>query len=212
LSIARTEPQPQGSARSEPVKLWSLSTLALIGVNLVPIFGALFLGWNLGMVMLLYWAESGVVGFYNLCKMAVIGRWQALSKGPLFVVHFGAFMFAHFVFLYVLFIAGPEAAFSGDPFTDVAALFRSVWPAIVGLFVSHGISFFSNFLGRREYEGRTIGRQMSEPYQRIMFMQLVLIFGGGITMILGDSRPVLMGAICFKVVFDVRAHLKERRV
>jgi chromate transport protein ChrA len=121
-------------------------------------------------------------------------------------------MSVHFLFLYTLFIAGPQAGISGTELAEVAKLFRGLWPAIAALFVSHGISFFVNFLGRREYEGRSIRQQMTAPYRRIVFMHLVLILGGGISMILGDSRPVLMAAICLKVVFDVLAHLKERRV
>lgn len=29
-------------------------------------------------------------------------------------------------------------------------------------------------------------------------------------MLIGDSTPALIAAIAFKIVFDVRAHLKER--
>ena len=38
-----------------------------------------------------------------------------------------------------------------------------------------------NFLGRREYVGRKLGRQMSEPYKRIVIMHVTIIFGGMLT-------------------------------
>jgi hypothetical protein len=51
---------------------------------------------------------------------------------------------------------------------------------------------------------------MSEPYGRIVFMHLVLIFGGAVTMFLGESTPVLLVVIGLKIGFDIKAHLKER--
>jgi hypothetical protein len=40
---------------------------------------------------------------------------------------------------------------------------------------------------------------------------LVLIFGGGVTMFLGETTPVLLIVIGLKIYFDVKAHLKERK-
>ena len=51
---------------------------------------------------------------------------------------------------------------------------------------------------------------MSEPYERIAFMHLVLIFGGGLTLVLGEPTPVLLVVIALKIWFDVKAHLKQR--
>ena len=53
---------------------------------------------------------------------------------------------------------------------------------------------------------------MAEPYGRIVFMHLVLIFGGGLTLVLGEPAPVLLIVIALKVWFDVMAHLKQRKV
>jgi len=164
------------------------------------------------MIMLLYWAESAVIGFFNLCKIIVIGKWAALAAGPFFLGHFGGFMAVHFLFLYTLFLRDPatDPEMSGS-LSVVAQLFLGVWPALLALFVSHGFSFFHNFLGRGEYRGRSVKDQMGEPYSRIIFMHLVIIFGGGLSMILGDAAPVIMGVIVLKTVIDLRAHLKQRQ-
>jgi hypothetical protein len=193
----------------EPVSLSSPSTLALIIANLVPLAGAAWLGWDLGYVMVLYWAESAIIGVSNICKIIVIGRWRAVLAVPFFAGHFGGFMAIHFLFLYGLFITGPQDMGGGD-LSEVAQMFVSLWPALGMLCISHAVSFYSNFLRRREYRGRTIQTQMSEPYRRIVFMHLVLIFGGGLTMILGQSAPVLMLVIVAKIWVDVRAHLTQR--
>ena len=210
--------ETQGSAvydrivKDEGLSLTSGSTLVLIAANLFPVAGAVFFGWNLGLVMVLYWAESAIIGFYNLLKIIVIGRWFALLAGPFFLGHFGGFMAVHFLFLYTIFIKGPAAATSeGTGLGEVWQMFYGLWPALLALVFSHGYSFLQNFLGRGEYRGRTVNNQMSEPYSRIIFMHLVIIFGGGLTLVLGDSTPVLLLVIGLKILFDVRAHLREHR-
>ena len=193
-----------------PLTLTSPTSLVLIITNLIPVAGSVFLGWNLSDVMVLYWAESAVIGFFNICKIIIIGRWAALFSAPFFAAHFGAFMAVHFMFIYTIFIQQFQAGGgSAGELAEVALLFTSLWPALAALFISHAYSFFSNFLGRKEYRGKTVNDQMSEPYGRIMFMQLVLIIGGGLTMALGSPVPVLLIMIALKIFFDVKAHLKQ---
>ncbi len=196
--------------RQPPLSLSSPSSLVLIVANLIPVAGSVFLGWNLSDVMVLYWAESAVIGLFNIFKIIIIGRWAALFAAPFFVGHFGGFMAVHFLFIYTIFIKQFQAGNAGDgELAEVALLFTSLWPALAALFISHAFSFFANFLGRREYLGKTVNNQMSEPYSRIIFMQVVLIFGGGLTMVLGSPVPVLLIMIVVKIVFDVKAHLKQ---
>jgi hypothetical protein len=196
---------------ANPVTLSSPSTLALIIANLIPLAGAAFMGWDLSDVMVLYWAESAVIGFFNLCKIIVIGRWFAVLAGAFFLGHFGAFMAVHFLFIYAIFVQGLQNdTGSFGELSEVAQLFIGLWPALLALFVSHAFSFYRNFLGRQEYRGRTVQNQMSEPYSRIIFMHLVLIFGGGLSLFLGEPAPVLIIVIGLKIWFDVKAHLKQR--
>jgi hypothetical protein len=197
-------------AEQESLSLASPSSLALIVANLVPLAGAAFFGWELSDVMVLYWAESAIIGFFNICKIAVIGRWFALLAAPFFAGHFGGFMAVHFLFVYGIFVEGMQAGGSAGDLREVAALFVALWPALLALFLSHGYSFVANFLGRQDYRDRTVRDQMAEPYTRIVFMHLVLIFGGGLTLILGGPTPVLLLVIGAKIWFDLRAHLKQR--
>jgi len=195
---------------SVPLSLTSPSTLLLIIANLVPIAGSIFLGWNLADVMVLYWAESAVIGFFNICKMAVIGGWTVLLAGPFFAGHFGGFMAIHFLFIYTLFVKQPQqgGALVGD-LAEVSQLFINLWPALLALFASHGFSYYQNFLGRKEFRGKTMNSQMTEPYNRIIFMHLVLILGGGLSLVLGGATPVLIIVIGLKIYFDIKAHLKQ---
>jgi hypothetical protein len=201
---------PGTPATLAPVTLASPSTVALIIANLAPIFGAIFMGWNLSDVMVLYWAETAIIGVFNIVKIAMVSGWAALLAGPFFAAHFGGFMSVHFLFIYGIFIQGPQDL-SGGKLSDVVQLFVVLWPALAALFASHAFSFFHNFVGRREYRGRTLNKQMMEPYSRIIFMHLVIIFGGGLTLVLGEPTPVLLIVMGLKIWVDVKAHTKQRK-
>ena len=179
--------------------------------NLVPVIGALYFGWDLSSVLVISWAESAVIGFYNICKMLVIGGISSFFYGIFFISHFGAYMAIHFMFLYQIFIKGMNSAASVS-IEEVSLYLVNLWPAILALFVSHGISFIQNFLGRKEYINRTAKKQMSEPYQRIVFMHLVIIIGAGLSAILGEKSWVIMLVIAAKVIVDIRAHARERKL
>lgn len=201
----------ESNVRIENTPFFTFSTLVLVLANLVPVIGALFFGWDLSSVLVIYWAESAVIGFYNLCKMLVIGGISALFYGVFFISHFGAFMAIHFMFLYQIFIKGIDSSGSTS-IEEVSLYLGGLWPAIVALFVSHGISFMQNFLGRKEYLNRTARKQMGEPYQRIVFMHLVIIIGAGLSTMLGEKSWVLMLIIAAKVIVDIRAHARERTI
>ena len=62
------------TVNGEPLSLGSASTLVLVVANLVPVAGTLFLGWNLSDVLVLYWAESAVIGFFNIGKIILIRK------------------------------------------------------------------------------------------------------------------------------------------
>jgi hypothetical protein len=108
--------------------LGSATTLALIVANLIPLLGALFWQWDLGALMVLYWAESAIIGFFNLCKILVIGRWSGIFLGIFFLGHFGGFMAGHFLFIYTLFVEGlGEGSSSGGDLRAVAEMFTICW-------------------------------------------------------------------------------------
>jgi hypothetical protein len=211
-----TEPTPAVGAdpeQDEPVPaLRSLSGLALVGANLVPLAGVLFFGWDLANVIVLFWAESAVIGFYTLLKIIVVGRLGALIAAPFFIGHFGGFMAGHFLLIYGLFVRGLDSP--GSPPGAAAALrqiFYPLWPALAGLFISHGLSFADNFIGRREYARTTTNGLMIAPYARIVVMQLALIFGGWMILLLRSPVPALALLIVFKTVLDFSAHRKEHQ-
>jgi hypothetical protein len=196
------------AAINAPETPWTM--VALVGANIVPLAGVLFLGWDLGTVMLLFWAENAVIGFYNLLKLAVVAKWGFLFVGPFFLGHYGGFMAGHFMFVYYLFVRGlNNAASELSATSELLQLAHAVWPALAMLLISHGISFRMNFVGKREFEGRTVNEQMSEPYKRIMILHVTIIFGGWIVMLLGNAVGALLFLVIIKTIVDLAAHRKE---
>lgn len=191
-----------------PVRWHSLSSLALIAANMIPLLGVLFFAWDVGEIMLLFWAESAVIGFYNLLKMIKIGKWAALFYGPFFVGHYGGFMAGHLLFIYGFF----GNSFGENTDIDQQQLFAdfiALSPALLAFFVSHGISYLNNFLGRHEYLNKDISAQMGQPYKRIIIMHVTIIFGGFLAMTMESALPALLLLIILKVAADLRGHLRE---
>ena len=83
--------------------------------------------------------------------------------------------------------------------------------SFLALFVSHGLSFFQNFIGRIEFVDRDIREQMGEPYSRILIMQCSLLLGGVIAGAFDSALPILLLLILLKAVTDLRAHLLEHK-
>jgi uncharacterized protein DUF6498 len=208
------EPAPISVAEAAaPVAArWPLASgVALVLANLLPLLGVLLGGWKLEQIMLLFWAESGVIAFYTVLKMILVGRWLAIVAGPFFLAHFGAFMAIHLLFIYDLFVRGLRHAGPEPRALDaLAGIFAPLWPALLALAVSHGISFAVNFLGRSEHRGVTVSSLMQAPYRRVMVMQLTLIAGGWLLMAFRTPVPALAILVVLKIVADLRAHRNER--
>jgi hypothetical protein len=203
-------PNPQSPVPAPSVA--SPSGIALIAANLLPLAGVVFLGWDLAEIVLLYWAESAVIAFYTALKMAVVGKLLAVVSVPFFLAHFGGFMAMHFLFIYMFFIRGIAA--SGPEPAALEALrttFVPLWVPLAALVVSHGVSFRTNFLGRREHASTTMNALMTAPYNRIIVMHLTLIVGGWIILGLGSTTGALALLIVIKTFVDFTAHRKEHR-
>jgi hypothetical protein len=186
------------------------SSAALIAANMVPLAGVLFFGWDLATVMVLFWAESAVIGFYTALKMAVTGGVWAIFGVVFFLGHFGGFMAMHFLFIYLLFIRGLHAAGPEPGVRDaLLRIFVPLWIPLAALAISHGVSFVSNFLGRREYERTRVQALMAAPYSRIMVMQFTVIFGGWVVLLLKNPVPALALLVLIKTAMDLRAHRRE---
>jgi hypothetical protein len=197
-----------------------IAALLLIVVNLIPLFGVFFFGWSLFSILLLYWLENGIIGFFNIFKIAlarapssggsgftVNGRPVSPSNKEIriifFIFHYGLFWTVHGVFVFAFF-GPPFGLFSGVGLRGVAI-------AAAALFLSHGVSFVVNFLGKEEYLTVSPDKQMSEPYSRVVVLHVTILVGGFFADSLGAPLAALILLVLLKTVIDLLAHLREHR-
>ena len=90
------------------------SLVLLVLANLLPVYGVLFLDWDIAALVVLYWSENLVLGFYTLARMLVVSPLGSLFYGLFFSIHYGGFCAVHGLFILIMLI-NPEAEFlSGD--------------------------------------------------------------------------------------------------
>ncbi|MEM6431772.1 MAG: DUF6498-containing protein [Deinococcota bacterium] len=149
----------------------SASIVAVIAVNLFPLIGVIAFGWQLFTIILLYWLENAIIGMFNVLKMTVaqgsIG--EKSFNIPFFIVHYGGFWIGHGIFLWLTF--APPAESRQGVVTDLR------W-VLLGLLLSHGISFVTQYLGEGEFRNAHVHVLLFLPYARVMTLHVAIIAGG----------------------------------
>jgi len=215
----------------EPPSL--LPVVALVIANLVPLAGVLFGGWTVGEVVILYWIENLVIGAMNVARMACArpdalfenadpgkrpkaGEWALAKTFPIlfFIAHFGAFCAGHGTFLAILF---PVKGLDGREMEIGALVLHmlgnpGVLVAVLGLLVSHLISFFRNYLGREEYRHADFGQLMMRPYGRIIVVHIFIIAGAFIVTGMNSPLIAMVLFVVIKTAVDLHMHQRERKL
>ncbi len=202
------------------VNITTPAAWALVVANLVPLFGVFWLGWDAFALLLLFWLENVVIGFFNVLRMAVArGNGSATASRffliPFFVIHFGAFTLGHGVMLFAIFsgLVGVGRPEPGELFGLVLEQVRDrhlEW-SLLALFVSHGVSFVTNTLAGGEFRQMRLDKQMSRPYGRVVMMHLTVLVGALLAQLLGNNAWALVVLVGLKLAVDLRSHLAERR-
>jgi Family of unknown function (DUF6498) len=216
---------------------------ALLVANAIPLFGVLFLGWNVWTILTIYWLENGVVGIFNVLKMSraegslpvgsgvvatvngrpVAGSGKAILI-PFFIVHYGLFWLVHGIFILTL---PMFMAFGGGGFFDGGGVFDGGAPSeggagiasdpgaiafvLLGLFISHGISYQLNYIGRGEYLRTSVVKQMAAPYGRLVVLHITIILGGMAIAFTGAPAAAVLVLVLLKTALDLGFHLAEHR-
>ncbi|MBN2400315.1 MAG: hypothetical protein JXI33_08255 [Candidatus Aminicenantes bacterium] len=191
------------------------SSLALLTANLMPLLGVLAFNWNVMPIMVFYWTENLVIGFYNVLKMrraqgSVAGSHTTLNGRPVqqsdrramivfFILHYGLFTLCHGVFVLVLFRGG---------FGGVSS---ELGLALLLLTVSHGISYRRNFIGHGEYQRVAFTGLFWQPYSRVIVMHLTIVLGGSWAQAKGSPIFALLVLVMLKTAIDLALHLLEHK-
>ena len=205
----------------------------LVLANLIPLFGVLFLNWDVGSLVVLYWSENLVIGGYTILKMLLKANRRERILVLFFTLHYGGFCAIHGFFVLQL------TRFAGEDWVHPAAV---SWPgplaiiqmflnlvqqlltaaprefllACLALVVSHGVSFVLVYLGQREYEHTTMSALMNAPYRRIAVLHIAIIAGGFLVVQLGSPLGLLVALVALKIGMDIilhnRAHAPRRQL
>ena len=190
-----------------------LAILALVLVNLIPLYGVIFSDWSVAMVLYLYWAETVIVGIFAILKLPWVAGWESLFLIPFFCMHFGIFMFVHVAFL-GQFVSKDKFSFSpsGEIERQLGAL-KPHWAWVLGAMVaSHGVSYVLNFLKRHEEQALSTMNVMVGAYARVIAMHVAVVIGGFFVMGLGEATGVLVILVLMKLAFDLFAHTREHSI
>ena len=205
----------------EPLKnagVWkSPSVIVLALANLIPLGGVLFFGWQVFPIMFLFWFENVVVGGFNVLKM-ILARGAGSQAGvklflvPFFIVHYGIFTAVHGAFVFVLF--GADFRGSKDALPDFYLVRDLVtqqhlgW-AVLGLMVSRGFSFVTNYVLNGAYRTAIAPVLMIQPYGRVIVLHVAILGGGFLVMLMGAPAAGLALLVLLKIGLDVLAHAKQ---
>jgi hypothetical protein len=212
-----------------------LAIALLLVVNLIPLAGAIFWGWNVFTLLILYWLENGIVGVFNVLKMAlaqgpldtrsgapeIVTTVSRLTLIPFFIVHYGIFWVVHGVFVLSL-PAFIGLGTSGPPILPDGSLIgfdeESLGPRLdlvalgaIGLAISHGVSFVFNYLGRGEFRTARLGMLMFAPYVRLVALHVTIIVGGMLSIALGSPVGSMIVLVPIKIAIDLALHVREHR-
>ncbi|MDH3527836.1 MAG: DUF6498-containing protein [Gammaproteobacteria bacterium] len=206
----------------------SITLVVLVLANLVPLFGVLRLDWDVGSIVVLYWAENLIIGFYTVIKLLLAAGVKGLFLVLFFIMHYGGFCGVHGFFVLSLTNFGgeqpaltPGADWPGplifpQMLMNVARQVLAAAPdallwAVAALLLSHGVSFLLNYIGNRENESQTTNTIMTAPYKRIVVLHIAIIAGGFLVMSLGSPVGLLVALVALKIVMDIMLHRRSHR-
>jgi hypothetical protein len=209
-----------------------IAVIVLVAVNIVPLIGVMFWGWDVGTILITYWLENGVIGLINIPKILLAGGANNIGGAAMagfFAIHYGGFWIGHGIFVFLIAGIASRGMFGfffgsgfpssggfggfgglGGPGTGTAGPDDGQILLIVALlFASHGLSFLVNYRGRKEYLNTTPMKQMFQPYGRLIILHITIIFGA--FLIIGLGQPILLVAllVLLKTGVDLLFHLRE---
>lgn len=164
------------------------ATAAAIVIGaLVPVFGVLFLNWNAGEILVLFWIENVIVGALTAPRILAAGRAgpASLFLTGFFLFHYGFFCAVHLVF--VLLLAGGFLGRQGelfDPLTHSLAQPAFLW-GIAAIAVLDLVSQIRDWWLPGRWRDATPQLEMGRPYGRIIVLHMTILIGAWAALSLG---------------------------
>lgn len=181
--------------------LFERTTLTLLAINVATIVIALLFEWSLLHLVITFWFQSVIIGYFNYKKLKSLER----GTGPMssffskfFLMHYGGFhaVYALFLLIFVSF------QITGQSFD---------WLDLLSLTLGMGAFFFTHLQSFTQNWPREKGSANSLtlfyfPYVRIVPMHLTILVG-----FMMPSQAGLMIFMLLKTFADVGMHMFEHR-
>jgi hypothetical protein len=189
---------------------FNLSLILLIISNIIVISLALKQNWNFATIIMVYFSQSVIIGFFNFIKILRLKKFSTknfhmnglpvdpTSKTKISVAFFFLFHYGFFHFLYLFSLISKyfrEAFFSNTKFVLFSIFF---------FFINHLLSFLINQKIDSE-KIPNIGKIMSFPYARIIPMHFFLLIGVN----LSNNSQSLLFFLILKTIADLVMHQIE---
>jgi len=202
----------------------TISDFLLIVVNLIPLYGVWFEGWDPKQVFLVYCMETVIIGVINVIKMACVtifvrprdvwenGGSTTMQSGWLFIfffmVHYG-----FFVFIQTQLFFGVTGVFpNGSLFTGYSKIPGLLGPngrLLLLIFIAYyTVQNVFSFFNDGTYKTISMSRLMFEPYLRIFVQQFVVILGSMFLMF-GGGKIFILIFIMVKIFFELFVNLNR---
>ena len=213
-----------------PKKLLSDPTAVILVIsNILFLVFAIQLGVPLFQILIVYWIQSVIIGFFNFLKILTLknfstkgfminGKSVEPTEGTkvftalFFAFHYGFFHFIYLIFLITFLSMGTLSALhlvapSTTQIQNASTIINGFIVMLVGaaiFFVNHLISFL--FYLKKPKKKQNIGTIMFTPYARVVPMHLMIMFG----FFLGAaSIPAIAFFVFLKTIADLVMHTIE---
>lgn len=186
----------------------------VVGLNLVPVAGVAFLGWDVWTILVVYWLENAFAGIFAFLRIGIAegvprpGATDVFSSPGVtrqalqffLLLHYGLFwiLMSQLVFGLVPGILGPDAG----PLP--------VWPLLLLAVVPLALARwreYRQFIDGGEYRRATPSSQMWAPYPRVAVLQGAILGAAIIGSLLPDVLAPL-AVICAKAAYEVAVELR----
>jgi len=213
--------------KPELSKQLTFSDIILILVNLWPVWGVWFNGWQASEVFLVYCMESVIVGLFNIIKMLTTTLvkkrdvWEnngvkSMQSGFLFIfffiVHYGLFVFVQ-VSMFLAVSNFKNGDFKPSGFFNLLFHFPQYMPQyalwlLFGFTVSYGFQVIKDFILSGTYRTADMGKLMFSPYARIFIQQFAVILGS-MFLLFGAGKIFILIFALIKIFFEVYMNFEK---
>jgi hypothetical protein len=185
--------------------------------NMLQIYGVLYWRWDMFQILMLYWMETAVIGFWGLLRLAVLpegllgeltvnGRVIAATNRLLlqmFVPFVAISLAAHLLILWAVF-AGRSAAGIHGPvsFASHFIIASGAWKPLLFTWLAGAVGFYQSpkraLLARRQIaavsrvHGDGVGAAIGGTLGRIVMLQVATIIGAMLARSYGTIAPWLI--------------------